>query len=284
MLRELINETIECSNGDEVADLAAVPRDSKKIVVGAHTKHLDALDQFTCLDHLTAVALNQQQLDSVIATADPRFVVIWDLKASDLSAMSDLQKIERLVINGAQKVENIAPLGQLRNVRLLFFNDTATTEIYTALAALTGLKHLCFAGGHYDSPKRVATLKPLGHLKALRSVNLIGVSASDRSLEPLAKLPELTEISLSNSWPVEEFARLSVLFPDAGCEWFAPYVENTFRGAGFMGLRKETIIYITGARKPSFWNPTPEDWKKIAGYVEAFEGLQEKFRREYGRD
>ena len=284
MLRELINETAESCSGDELADLAAAPRDGEKIVIGARTKNLDTLHQLKRLERLTVVGLNQRAFDAVMATADPRFLVIWDLKAGDLSAMSGLRRTERLVIIGANKVADIAPLGQLENLQLLSLERMPKARDLTALAALTRLEHLCFAGGHYASPKRVASLRPLAALVALRSVNLIGVTAGDRSLEPLAGLPELVEISLSNSWPVAEFARLSVLFPNAGCEWFAPYVEDTFRGTGITGFGKEPMIYITGARKPSFSKPTSEDWERIAGHVEAFEALQKKFQQQYGKE
>ena len=283
MLRRLINETAESCSGDELADLATAPRDSEKIVVGARTKNLGALHQLERLERLSVVGLNQHAFDGAMAAADPRLLVIWDLKADSISAMSGLRRTERLVIFGANKVTDIAPLGQLENLQLLSLERMPKARDLSPLAALTHLEHLCFAGGHYASPKRVASLLPLAALVALRSINLIGVTAGDHSLEPLAGLPELVEISLSNSWPVAEFARLSVLFPNAGCEWFAPYVEHTFRGAGITGFGKETTIYITGTRKPSFSKPTSKDWENIADHVKAFEALQKEFRQQYGK-
>lgn len=283
MLRDLINETAEACAGDPAADLAALPRDSDAIVIGRRTKTLDALAEFDRLERLSLVAVDQETFDQAMATTDPRYLVIWDLKAADLSALAGPRRVERLVISGANKVTDIAPVAGLGRLWLLSLETMVKARDLAPLAALTALEHLCFAGGHYGSPKRVASLRPLAALTALQSVNLIGVTAADKSLEPLVGLTALMDISLSNCWPAAEFARLSVVFPDAGCEWFAPYVEDSYRGGGITGLAKQSTVFVTGARKPMFMNPTPEDWDKIKRHAKAFEDLQAEFRAQYGK-
>ena len=100
---------------------------------------------------------------------------------------------------------------------------------------------------------------------------LKAIRVEDESLEPLAGLSRLEGLELSNQFPTEEYARLSVALPQADCEMFRPFTEANIG-------RKERTVIVTGKRKPFL--ALPGDAEKLERYVARFREMQEKFRAE----
>ncbi|PGQ48784.1 internalin, partial [Bacillus thuringiensis] len=95
------------------------------------------------------------------------------------------------------------------------------------------------------------------------------LKVKDDSLEPLMQLKNLKELSLSNQFKVEEYAKLSVALPYTVCESFKPYVyiNDAIDGKNIM---------VTGRRRPVLNSKT--DTVKMQKYEEQFKRLQEEYK------
>lgn len=282
LLTDVVNITkIDCF-GLVCDDVCAVPKDSNSLEIHGKTENLERLGDLCSLEFLTLSDADEEILHQVCTLTAPKWAVLWNLRAEDISALRNWSGIERLIIDGIPRVSDISPLGSLKNLELLYIVRAPKARDIAALSSLSNLKYLCFAGGYSTSSKRVPTLRPLTALKQLQYISLGGVNSSDRSLAPLAEIHALKEIDLSNNWPTEEFARLSVLFPDAGCEWFVPFVEEKFSAFTATEQIPQTMVFVTGSRKPYFKNPTDDDWATINAYAKKFREYQAAFRKQYG--
>jgi hypothetical protein len=106
----------------------------------------------------------------------------------------------------------------------------------------------------------------------LKYLSLTNIKVEDDSLLPLTELSNLQELNLSNQFPTEEYARLSVYLEHVRCSSFQPYESMEGRVIG------SKTIMITGRRKP-FLDPQV-DGQRIQRYEKQFENYQAMFRTE----
>ncbi len=114
------------------------------------------------------------------------------------------------------------------------------------------------------------TLKPLENLDKLWGLSLKAIRVGDQSLEPVANLKQLRYLELSNQFPTEEYARLSVALPDTECTHFAPYVDF------FPDKDGTKQVMVTGKGKPVL--SLPKDSARLERYVQRFRELEDSFR------
>ena len=97
---------------------------------------------------------------------------------------------------------------------------------------------------------------------------LSNIKLKDESLEPIASLRNLEELHLSNQFPTEEFAKLSVKIPQTKCDYFQSFVhlENPIDGKDIM---------VIGKRKPIL--NSIKDSEKLRKYEKQFQTLQMKY-------
>lgn len=103
-------------------------------------------------------------------------------------------------------------------------------------------------------------------------MGLSTIKLKDESLEPISHIKGLLDLKLSNQFPTEEFARLSVTLPQTKCDYFQPYVklDDPIDGKDIM---------VIGKRKPFLNSST--DIKKLQKYEEKFRELQEIYIDQY---
>lgn len=130
------------------------------------------------------------------------------------------------------------------------------------------LNKLELSGGIGNALK-INTLDPLKQLVNLKYLSLTNIRVKDGSLEPVTCLKNLLEIKISNQFPTEEYAKLSVALPETKCDYFHPYVKlnDSIDGKDIM---------VIGKRKP-FLNAIL-DIKKLEKYDEQFKAFQEKYK------
>lgn len=136
------------------------------------------------------------------------------------------------------------------------------------IAALENLEILDLSGGMWSTFKP-DTLAPLADLRKLRGLSLKAIRVVGESLAPVAGLTQLQELELSNQFPTEEYARLSVALPRVPCTHFAPYLDFG-AGAG------ATQVMVTGKGKPVL--ALPKDAARLERYVQQFRAAQDRFR------
>ncbi|MES9719726.1 leucine-rich repeat domain-containing protein, partial [Bacillus altitudinis] len=112
-------------------------------------------------------------------------------------------------------------------------------------------------------------LQPLRYLKNLKYLCLSNIKVKDESLEPISALEGLKELDISNQFPTEEYARLSVTLPNTKCDRFAPYI---FLSSPIV----DKDVMVIGKRKPKLNSKV--DGKKLQKYEEQFKAYQEKYK------
>lgn len=222
------------------------------------------------MDEVWLADVNEANFAGIIDAIDPKILNICGLRVADLSPLARLSRLEGLVVEWDTKVTDIAPLAHLTGLKLLALSDLPKVTDIAPLAALTGLEGLELSGGIWNV-FRPATLAPLSALTNLTEIRLANIRVGDQSLAPLAGIETLRRLHISNQFPTEEYARLSVALPEAECDLFAPYVSITAYD-----------VLITGKGKPFLtWE---KDAKRIEGYEKKFRALQEKARAEMEGD
>ena len=96
----------------------------------------------------------------------------------------------------------------------------------------------------------------------------MNLGVDSHGLKPLANLPGLVELELSNQFPTDDYAYLSVKLDKTNCDYFAPYVEMS-------SLIGDKDVMVIGRRKPLL--NKVEDSEKLAKYERQFKALREKF-------
>ena len=102
-----------------------------------------------------------------------------------------------------------------------------------------------------------------------KKLTLMNLKVKDDSLEPLIQLKNLRELSLSNQFKVEEYAKLSVALPYTKCEFFRPYVymNDAIEGKNIM---------VIGRRRPILNSKT--DMVKMQKYEEQFKSYKKNIK------
>jgi len=255
---------------DIVEDLANLPAAPARLAVGAETRNLNRLAEWRDFEALWFYSVKDARLAELLPRVAPRYLSIVGFKAADLAFLPALSRLEALELGHNTRLEDLSDLNRFPSLRLLSLLSCPKVRDIAPIGNLTKLEILDLGGGMWDK-FRAATLAPLGRLENLRFVALKAIRIEDESLEPLAGLDRLERLELSNQFPTQEYARLSVALPRADCEMFQPYTEANIG-------RKQRTVMVTGKRKPFL--TLPDDEEKLERYVARFQAMQEKFRAE----
>jgi hypothetical protein len=249
-------------------DLADLKEPPERLTIRGKTQNLGRLAEFPPLEALWVDNVNQRQFDEILGLIDPVYLLFDGLKVADLSPLGKLSRLKALEIRWNTKVTDISFLKELKELRLLCLSDCCKVHDIGPVAALQDLEILDLSGGMWSTFKP-DTLAPLGALRKLRGLSLKAIRVGDESLAPVAELGTLTEIELSNQFPAQEYARLSVAFPHIDCPQFAPYID-------FPVASGTHQVMVTGKRGPVL--TLPKDGARLERYVQRFHEMQEKFR------
>jgi len=249
-------------------DLAALDRPPSRLAILGQTLNIDRLAAFPPVEALWLGDVNERQFKAVLPLIDPLYLHLDGLRVADLSPLAGLSRLQALEIRWNTKVSDLAFLEALAGLRLLCLSHCPKLRDLSAIAALRELRILELSGGMWSTLKP-DTLAPLAALRNLQGLCLKSIRVGDRSLAPVARLTQLQELELSNQFPTEEYARLSVALPHVHCPHFEPYLDMPGGGAG-------RRVMVTGSGKPVL--TLPEDSVRLARYVQRFRELQDGFR------
>jgi hypothetical protein len=213
-----------------------------------------------------AVGVDQKTLAHLCQHLDVRCVSFYEMRAADLSPLTRLTRLRELAIRWNTKVTDIAPLQQLTELEALVLEHVPRVGDLALVRALRRLRMLEFSGGIW-SKNRVSTLAPLADLPLLAELTLTNLAVGTDGLRPLAGCHELRSLTLSNQFPTEDYAFLSVKLPNAHCQMFAPFVKLS-RPIG------SNDVMIVGKGKPLLCSA--QDQERLARYVSEFKALQKK--------
>lgn len=253
---------------EAVEDLARLTAPPARLAILGKTGNLRRLADFPPVEALWAGALNARQFEEIVTLIDPLYLQLDGVRAADLAPLGRLRRLQALEIRWNTKVSDISFLRDLEGLRLFSLSHCPKVHDLDPIAALQDLEILDLSGGMW-STFRPDSLAPLARLSKLRGLSLKAIRVRDQSLAPIAALTQLQELELSNQFPTEEYARLSVALAHVQCTHFAPYFDHVVAGGGRQ-------IMVTGKGKPVL--TLPKDAERLERYVERFRALQEKFR------
>jgi hypothetical protein len=218
------------------------------------------------------VGINEHDFGGLCGRLDVEALHFYEMRVANIQPITRLQRLRGVAIVWNTKLSDIGPLAELRALSALRLSDTPRVFDLSALCSLSGLSFLEISGGVWNK-SRVATLDPVGALAGLRELVLMNISVETGGLKPLAKCRELQRLDVSNQFPTEDYALLSVALPSTQCDMFAPYVrlDEPLEGKDAM---------VVGKGKPFL--STASDGPRLARYTAQFEALRATARHSLG--
>ena len=254
-------------------DLALLKKPPSRLFILGKTQNMDRLADFPSVEALWVGDVNERQFNEILPLINPLYLLFDGLRVADLTPLGRFRQLKALEIRWNTKVTDISFLEKLTDLRLLALSHCPKVHDLGPVAALKNLEILDLSGGMW-STFRPDTLKPLGQLRKLRGLSLKAIGVRDQSLAPVAGLQQLDELELSNQFPTEEYARLSVALPHIQCAHFSPYFDFGAGGAA-------NQVMVTGKGKPVL--SLPKDAARLERYVQRFGEMRERFRTEQKR-
>mgnify|MGYP001770233273 CR=1 FL=1 len=255
---------------DFIVDLNQIENVPSEIAIQGKTKNLERLKELSSIEKLWLYTVNQTEFDIIVQYVKPKIFYVYEMRVEDLSSLELLSNTERIYLCWNTKASKLWDLSKNANLKSLSIEDFKRLNDLEPLQYCRTLEELRLSGGIWNTLK-IDTLEPLKKLTNLRYLSLTNIRVKDESLEPLTHLSKLEELIISNQFPTEEYARLSVALPHTKCDYFQPYVKlnDSIDGKDIM---------VIGKRKPFLNSLT--DVNKLQKYEEQFRSFQEKYKEQ----
>ncbi|KPB06252.1 hypothetical protein [Bacillus sp. CHD6a] len=254
-----------------IKDLNQFEEVPSEIAIQGKTKNLERLKDLSGIEKLWLFSVNQEEFDIILQSVRPKTLYVYEMRVEDLSSLELLSDTETLYLCWNTKATKLWDLNKNFHLKTLSLEDFKRLNSLDPLQHCPALEELHLSGGIWNT-LNIDTLEPLKQLNALKYLGLSNIRVKDESLEPLSYLLNLEELEVSNQFPTEEFARLSVALPDTKCDYFTPYVKLNDPIDG-------KDIMVIGKRKPFLNSST--DTKKLQKYEGVFKVFQEKHKEQY---
>ncbi|WEK56091.1 MAG: leucine-rich repeat domain-containing protein [Candidatus Cohnella colombiensis] len=247
-----------------IDDLKNVEIITDEFIVKPDTKNIHLLNSKK-VEHLNIYSFNQKQFEKAVEYFNVSSLSFYEFRVEDLSPIENLDKIESLSLtwnSKAVQLWNMEKNKQLRQLKVSDFSKLRSIELIKTGASLEILE---LSGGVWTRIN-IESLLPLSGLSRLKQLTLTNIKVDDQSLEPLLELKHLEVLELSNQFPVEEYAKLSVVLTETECNLFSAYTK-------LKSPIGDKDIMITGKGKP-FLNSIL-DTKQINAFKTKFQKIQE---------
>jgi hypothetical protein len=244
-------------------------RDKPILIVDGELYPMRALSRTVSGNAAYVVGAGDREVSALGTLVDVEFLRFYELRAARLEPLSQIQRLRHLKIEWDTKLRELDAIAALENLETLIVIDTPKVRDLSPLKALTHLAALEYSGGIWNK-QHADSLEPLASLPKLEELVLTNLRVQSGGLTPLARCRSLRTLRLSNQFDTEDYAFLSVALPQVQCDSFHPWVP--------VELSNGADTMITGRRKPFLNSST--DGARIAAYERAFRALQAKFASE----
>lgn len=251
-----------------VKDLAAVPPSAHELAITGATKNLHLLKEWTGIERLWLLGVNQREWDAIAPHVSPRMLMAYQMRVADLSLLGTMHRLEELSLQWNTKATSLDGLERLQGLKTLAIRDFPKLRSLEPLSVLATLQTLDLQGGMWK-PLALDSLAPLGALAGLEQLMLVNLKVAHGGLEALCKLRSLRKLVVSNQFPTEAYAHLSVCLPDVECKMFRPYVSLAKAIGG-------KDVMVVGKGKP-FLNSV-DDAARLEKYCAEFAAFQAAYR------
>ncbi len=260
-----------------IEDLAKLDGPPSILSLPGKAKNIARLAEWPSIDDVRLSSATQQQFDSLAALIDPVSLMLDCVRADDFSALPRMSRLRNLVIDSNARLADLDFLTPLQELESLELRAIKQPLDLTPLAQLTGLRRLVIDGG-FSRVMKAKSVAPLAALKQVTTLQLVAVRFEDQSLAPLAEMTALTDLQITNFFPVEAYAELHALRPDIKSDRLAPYSQSRAKhftiGEGGQLIEEEGGEYmVTGKRKPFFKKSEADrlqryvdDWNKLVAH------------------
>lgn len=248
-------------------DLTDIDDLSTELAIHGKTKNINRLKHFNELAKLWIYSVNQKELNKILELVNPKMLYIYNIRAEDLSLISLLTNLEILALEWNSKASTLWDLSKNEKLKALSIKDFSKLFDITPLQKSKKLELLDLSGGESNALK-LNNLESLESLNGLKYLGLSNIKVQNESLQPISKLKGLQELEISNEFPTEEYARLSVSLPNVKCVHFKPYIF-------LLSPIGDKDTMVVGKKKP-FLN-SKVDNEKLIKYGEEFKNLQDRF-------
>ena len=198
-----------------------LPADAVFVATRGTAANLDRLATAACIEAVWASPVTSALLRILSRVPRLRAVYLYNAGKVDFTPLGELTSVEHLLIAWAKQLSDLSWLDRLPNLRTLYLEDMKRLDLDT-LPALPKLQALQI-GGTMWSTLEVPSLEPLARLPALQYLALSNMKPFDGSLAPLHTLSGLRELSLPNFFAVEECARLAAALPGTSGRVLTPF-------------------------------------------------------------
>ena len=253
-----------------IEDLAAHDKDAQNVQIRGSTLNPSELRKYKNLQSIYLFEIMQHDLEIFLPYLNVPNLKLYAIRAADLSGLGTLDRVESLNLDWDTKTTKLWDMASNTHLRSLVINDFSKLTDISQLATAITLESLQLSGGIWNK-LRVDSLASIGHLQNLKHLRLANLSVSSPDpLLPLARLTQLRELDISNQFPAEEYARLSVLLPGTSCQYFQPYTKLAHPIGG-------KDIRVTGKGTPMLRSDV--DQVRLEKIAARFANFQEKYRK-----
>lgn len=210
----------------------------------------------------------QQLFDAACAMPKLKGLYIKWGGVTSATALSAARQLTYLHLGSMPSLQPLEVLSELTQLRWLELENIRASRDLSFVTPLTELRGLSLSGDS-NSLKTLTlnTLTPLLSLQQLQWLQLQTVDIEDKSLAPVARLPALQQLLLSNSFPMEQIALLAGQRPDIHCELFNPCGEAV-SWTQCKKCQNATMVMLTGKGTP--WLCTSCDAARISRHQDEF--------------
>ncbi len=214
---------------DDCADLADVSLETLELRVSRSTKNIERLPEFGKLERLRVSSMKTDITKHISCISTLKILSLGYCRTgyTDLSPLSKLSNLKCLILCELRQPDSIEFLRGMRSLIGLEIDNLRKVRDLTPIASLhKTLRELKIeTGGPLSGTLAMKSLLPLSSLEKLEYLWLY-VLAEDRSLEPLAELQSLRELSINAYFRWEEYAKLDARLPKTHCCWFKKKIIN----------------------------------------------------------
>lgn len=218
------------------------------------------------------------EVETLLADARPVRLSIHGTHTPDLGFLAALTPLDALAVDWNNKLRALDALTPLTGLTILSLQDLRHVRDLSPLGGLTRLRGLNVSGG-IDTKFEMNTLDPLAGLPQLEELTLANVKIVDGRLDALAALPALRRLEIANNAAsFEEFARLSARAPHVDCGQLRGYVQ--LDGTPPLGVDPVAAIDMIGdarvlvAGKYGPFLRARTDRERLLRYCEKFAALK----------
>ncbi len=244
-------------------------------------KDIDILKNYPEAEEVWISGLIQDTFEYFIENYGQQFKVIQFWKCpliSDFTILGTLPIAEYLIFFWNQRVTHLWDMSKNLNLKGISFDDFTRMHTLSEIPLAPSLEELYF-GDKVWNKYIVESLTPLAHAKTLKVLEFTAKKIEDNDITPLAEISNLEKLDFpTNLFTTEQVAWLTANIKNVDSSVLGPYKK--LKSPLKFGSKNADVLVI-GKRKPFLDSNLDKD--RLQKYMQAFEGLVEKYRQEKGR-